>query len=289
MTHDELKALLPLAALERLEPDEIAALREHRPGCAECDAELRELEHAISMLALAVDAPTTEDRVTRKIEARLADAPPISATTTPIRDREPTRIAEPSRREGSRLAIAAAVVLAIYGAAVTSRLISLQSAYDARASQLAYLQSRFTTLEHDAQRAEQKIDALSKVLSERVRFEHVFDAPDLQVTVLSPLSPAPRAHALVAVSRASHDVVWRVSGLEAPPPGRIYEIWWITKRKGAVAAGMFTAETGKDVVAKVDPPPAGERVITCEVTLEPEGGAPRPTGVMYLKGSPERE
>ena len=57
MTHDELKALLPLAALERLEPDEIAELREHIAGCAECDADLREFEHTIAMFALAATRP----------------------------------------------------------------------------------------------------------------------------------------------------------------------------------------------------------------------------------------
>src|SRR6266850_533975 len=87
MTHEELKALLPLAALERLDPEEIVSLREHLAGCVECDAELRELEHAIAMLALAVDAPITEDRVARKLEARLAapapSAPAASASAAP--------------------------------------------------------------------------------------------------------------------------------------------------------------------------------------------------------------
>ncbi len=74
MTHDELKALLPLAALHRLDPDEMAALREHLAGCAECPAELREFENAAAMMALAVNAPTSiEDRITRKLEARLAE------------------------------------------------------------------------------------------------------------------------------------------------------------------------------------------------------------------------
>ena len=136
--------------------------------------------------------------------------------------------------------------------------MSLQRAYDARGDQLAYLQNRFTTLEHEAQQAEQKIDALSKVLSERIRLEHVLDAPDLQVTRLAPLPPAPGAHALVAVSKASGDAVLRASGLEAPPPGKTYELWWITKQKGPVPAGTFSAEAGNEVIAKVDPPPAGD-------------------------------
>ena len=207
---------------------------------------------------------------------------------------KPGRVVEPSSRAGTRniatrLSIAAAVVLAIYGAIVTSRWSNLQSAYDARTNQLAYLQNRFTTREHEAQVAEQRIDALSKVLSERIRLEDVLDAPDLEVTRLAPLPPAPGAHAVVVLSKSSGDAVLRASGLEAPPAGKTYEFWWITKQKGPVPAGTFTTESGNEVIAKVDPPPPGDRVMATAVTLEPAGGVPKPTGAMYLKGSPERE
>jgi anti-sigma-K factor RskA len=83
--------------------------------------------------------------------------------------------------------------------------------------------------------------------------------------------------------------VLRASGLEPPPPGKTYELWWITKQKGPVPAGTFTAESGNEVIAKVDPPPVGEHLMLTAVTLEPAGGVPKPTGAMYLKGAPERE
>jgi len=306
MTHDELKELLPLAALERLEPEEIAALREHLGGCAECDAELREFEHALAMFALALDAPTKEDRVMRKLEARLippaptvVTPPPMMAApaprpATPPPPREPSRTVEPPRREPTprwapRLAIAAAVVLALYGAAVTSRLRDLQHAYDERGDRLTYMQTRFTTLEHQAQDASQKIDALSKVLSERIQLERVLDAPDLQVTRLAPIGPTAGAHAVIIASKATGYAVLRANGLDAPPPGKTYELWWITRQKGPVEAATFSAESGKEVLTKVDPPPPGDRLMATAITLEPAGGMPKPTGVMYLKGSPERE
>jgi hypothetical protein len=319
MTHDELKALLPLAALERLEPEEVAALREHLAGCAECDAELREFEHAMAMFALALDAPAKEDRVMRKLEARLAaptPATPTSAALTPTvavatppiaavpkptpapkpATPPPARVVEPlpARRDAPprwapRLAIAASVVLALYGAAVTSRLRDLQHAYDERGDRLTYLQTRFTTLGQQAQDASQKIDALSKVLNERIQLEHVLDAPDLEVTRLAPIGPTAGAHAVIVMSKASGDTVLRVNGLDAPPPGRVYELWWITKQQGPVEAATFSAESGKEVLTKVGAPPAGDRLMATAVTLEPAGGVPKPTGVMYLKGSPERE
>jgi hypothetical protein len=211
MTHDELKALLPLAALERLEPDEIVALREHLAGCAECDTELREFEHAVSMLALAIDAPATEERVARKLEARLAAPAPAAASPAPMqpRDRQPARIVEPARREGGRLgrrlAIAAIILLTLYGAAVTSRMIDLKYAYDDRGEKLGYLQNRFNTLEAQAKQAGARIDALSKVLSDRVRLEHVLDAPDLQVTRLAPLGQRSGGRAMgTGGGRSSH-------------------------------------------------------------------------------------
>jgi anti-sigma-K factor RskA len=94
---------------------------------------------------------------------------------------------------------------------------------------------------------------------------------------------------VVATSRSSGDAVLRVIGLAPPPPGKTYELWWITKQKGPEPAGTFTTEADKEAVAKVDAPPTGERVMASAITLEPAGGVPKPTGVMYLKGSPDRE
>ena len=294
MTHEELKALLPLAALGRIEPEEEAALREHLAGCVECDTELRELEHAVAMLALAVDAPANEDRVKRKIEARLVT--PVPPTLIPKLDRPPSPPVQiavhsraPKRSVALRFAIAAVILLALYGGGATFLLRNVQRAYNDRGNQLAYLQNRFTTLQADAEKSEHKANALAQVLAERVRLQKVFSAPDLQITRLAPLPPAPGAHALIAVSKASGDAVIEASGLSPAPNGKTYQLWWITRQKGPVPAGLFSAESGREVIAKVDAPPTGQRVMAGAVTLEPAGGVPKPTGAMYLKGSPERE
>jgi cell division protein FtsB len=297
MTHEELKALLPLAALGRLEPEEEASLREHLAGCVECDTELRELEHAVAMLALAVDAPANEDRVTRKIEARLATpVPKPESAAARISDRPPSPPVQiavharaPKRSVALRFAMAAVILLALYGGGATYLLRDVQRAYNERGSQLAYLENRFTTLQADAEKSEQQANALAQVLSERARLQKVFSAPDLQITRLAPLPPAPGAHALVAVSKASGDAVIEAGGLSPPPDGKIYQLWWITRQKGPVPAGLFSADSGREVIAKVDPPPAGQHVMASAVTLEAAGGAAKPTGAMYLKGSPERE
>ena len=288
MTHDELKSLLALAALERLEADEQASLRAHLAGgCAECTAELRELRDAAATLATAADdAAISGSRVASRVEARLA-----AGTAAAITDRGSSRKVDSDRRESrlrraSRAGFAAAVILAFYGAAVTVHLFRVQGVYRDR---LSYFEHRFSTLQVQAQKASEQADALSKVLSERIQLQPVFEAPDLQITRLGPLKSAPQARAIVAVSSAAHAAVIQASGLPAPPEDKTYELWWITRESGPVAAGLFRVEPGRKIVAPVDPPPVGQHVLVSAVTMEPAGGVRKPTGLMYLKGSPQRE
>ena len=288
MTHDELKSLLALAALDRLEAGEQGSLRGHLDdGCAECSEELRELRDAVAALATAGDdAAISGSRVASRIEARLA-----AGGAAPTIDRGATRSADSRRREPgarrmARIGFAAALVLAFYGAAVTVHLFGVQATYR---DQLSYFERRFAALQAQAQKASEQADALSKVLSERIQLERVFEMPDLQITRLGPLKDAPQAHAIVAVSSASHAAVIEASGLPPTPQDKTYELWWITRESGPVAAGLFQAEPGRKIVASVDPPPLGQHVLVSAVTIEPAGGVKKPTGSMYLKGSPERE
>ena len=83
MDHQAIKDLLPLAALDRLEPDEARALEEHlRAVSDECEAELRELREAAASLALSLEQESSEEkseeRIWERLEARLRGAGPQS-------------------------------------------------------------------------------------------------------------------------------------------------------------------------------------------------------------------
>jgi len=300
MTHEELKALLPLAALEQLDPQEADALREHlRTGCVECDRELREFEHAVAMLALAgetkpsISASTAEDHVARKLDARLA-SPAVTSPEPIVRPPAPVPIAQPPpppigvSRVAFALAMAAALLLGLYGAGVTNRLLQVQAQYQ---EELAALEGRFAAVQAQAKKAEQKAAALLLKAPESGsgQLEKVLDAPDLRVAHLLPVGPASQAHALVALSKANGTAVIRAGGLPHAPNGKTYEMWWITRQKGPVPAGLFNVKDGEEVVAQIEPPPVDQRVIAGAVTLEAAGGAQKPSGDIYLKGSPERE
>ncbi len=271
MDHQAIKDLLPLAALDRLEPDEARALEEHlRAGCDECEAELRELREVAAALALSLEPEGSEERIWERLDARLqADAAEPSRPAA----RESGRARRPARgRVGAWRAATAVMAAAIIGIAIYAGRLSdqLRRANEEHRQEFAAMDSRLGALRAELTRARGEVGALQRVLGARIRMEKVLSAPDLRLTRLKPLAPAPGAGAIVA----------------GRPPGKTSELWWITKEHGPVAAGLFQAEDGHPVVAAVSLPPAGEHVLLSAVTLEPYGGVSKPTGAMYLKGAP---
>jgi len=293
MTHEELKAILPLAALNRLEAEEETELREHlRTVCDECEAELREFREAAASLAMAAEPAGSAERIAARLEARLtaprtsADrpaAPKFERSRSQNSDRN-VRIARGAGTTALRFALAAVLVLAVYGAGVTVHLFGVERTHR---DQLASFEDRFSSLQSQAERAEQRVDAMSKVLAERVSLEQVLGAPDTTITRLDSVGHISGAHALIASSRTIGTAVIDESGLPPAPEGRVYELWWITRESGPVAAGLFNAEGGPASIEKVQNPPAGQRVMICEITEEPAGGVAKPSGPVVLKGLPE--
>ncbi len=289
MTHEELKALLPLAVLNRLEADEEAQLAEHlRAACDECEAELREFREAAASLALAAEPAGFAERVAARLQARLAApgaSPDLAAALNMDRaaaQRSKSGAARGARTTALRLALAAVLLLAVYGAGVTVQLFGVKRAYR---DQLAFFEDRFSSLQNQAERAERRVDAMSQSLADTVRLEQVFGAADTQIIRLDAVGHFAGAHAVIAVSRTTATAVIDESGLPPAPQGRIYELWWITPEGRSVPAGLFNGDGGQAVIEKVQTPPAGQRVIVCEITEEPAGGGAKPSDTMDLKGS----
>src|SRR5260370_2788980 len=72
MEHQAIIDVLPLAALDRLEPEEARALEEHlREGCDQCEAELRAYREVSAALAMGLGETGSEHRIWENLEARL--------------------------------------------------------------------------------------------------------------------------------------------------------------------------------------------------------------------------
>jgi hypothetical protein len=84
MDHDQLKEIVPLEALDRLDGEEARALAAHlAEGCDECQAELLSYREALAAMAVSTAGAGPADRIWQRLESRLA-AGEIEAT--PSRD-----------------------------------------------------------------------------------------------------------------------------------------------------------------------------------------------------------
>ncbi len=75
-------------------------------------------------------------------------------------------------------------------------------------------------------------------------------------------------------------------GMPSPPPGKEYQVWFMTELEGPVSAGVFMPDqNGTGVVVAEPPSKMFGKIVATAVTLEPAGGLPKPSGEMYLRGS----
>ncbi|MGO9057191.1 MAG: anti-sigma factor domain-containing protein [Candidatus Binataceae bacterium] len=294
MDHQDITNLLPLAALERLEPEEESVVEDHlRESCEECEAELREYREAGAALAMSLEVPEeAEHRVWEKLERRLhanataAHSLAHSASRPAHADRDERRSGAGWWRGVALVATAAVIALIVYNRSIVKQ---MQMDQVHHLGQLETLSWELRKLRGELKSARIEADALHGELAERARLDRVLMAPDLQLTRLAPLGRAKGASAVVAVSPAAGNAIIHAFGLPVSPPGTTYELWWITKESGPIKAGTFYTQPRRTVVVPVSLPPTGQRVMLAAVTLEPTGGTSKPTGPMYLKGAPERE
>ena len=83
---------------------------------------------------------------------------------------------------------------------------------------------------------------------------------------------------------ASRGLVFTASNLPAPPPGRAYQLWVLTRQPAPISAGMLTPDASGRVNVRFDTPIDLPAPVAMAVTLEPAGGVPSPTGDKYLVG-----
>ena len=288
MTHEELKDLLPLKALDRLETDEERALAEHLAnGCDECERELESFREALGALALAAgqENGVATDRIWTMVETRLETERIAGDVRSGGRDRDVAQ----RRGRGTRvvqrvLGSIAAILAVVLGITIYQLERGVEEARNTTNFEVTALRARIDDLQRGLETTTQKISDLQSQLSLTSTLTLAAFSPDTRVVHLKGLAAAPKANATLAISPSNGTAFMQASGLPPAPEGKVYEAWWIGPRAGPIRAGLF--ETPAEGIAKVELvlPPEGEEVIASAVTLEPTGGTEKPTGAMYLKG-----
>jgi len=280
MHHAELKDLLPLKALDRLDGDEARAVDEHlASGCDECARELASFHEALAAMAIAESGDGPSDRVWTRLQSRLEAAGPADR----IYDRSAQR--EPARRQ--RFAIlgysAAAALIAVVASSILFASRLRRITFDT-SDEIAALTARVVIVQRDLDATGDKLAALQARVAQTTDLTLASLGADARVAHLAGLAPAISATGTVALNRAQAAAMLHVSGLPPVPDGRIYEVWWIGAKRGPLKAGLFEPLSQGATIVALDLPPPNEVVLASAVTLEPTGGSEKPTGAMYLKG-----
>jgi anti-sigma-K factor RskA len=280
MDHAEIKDLIPLKALARLEGDEQRAVDEHLgAGCDECERELASFSEALAAMAIAEsgsDGPS--DRIWSRLQTRLdKERPP--------RRLEDRATRHPSRGRGfailSSAAAAAVIAIVVSYALINSRLHSDTSE---TSDEIAALTAKVIEVQRNIDTTGDQLAALQAKVAQTTDLTLASLGPDAHVVRLAGLPASPSATGTVALSPAQGTAMLEVSGLPPTPDDKEYEVWWIGEKQGPLRAGLFEPSSSGATIVSLDLPPPGEVVLASAITLEPRGGVEKPSGAMYLKG-----
>lgn len=133
-----------------------------------------------------------------------------------------------------------------------------------------------------------KISELADAVTQKEAQLSILDARDVQVINLIGQKVNPEGYGRVYWDPDKKQAFLQVSNLPAVPKNKDYQLWMIKDNK-PISAGMFDVN-GKKKTAyfQIHKLAAVNRASlnAFAITLEPKGGAPQPTGKIYLMGSP---
>jgi anti-sigma-K factor RskA len=278
--HAEIKDLIPLKALSRLDADERRAVDEHLArGCDECERELASFNEALAAMAIVeagADGPS--DPIWSLLQKRLDESRPAQ------------RIEDRSKRGSSRgrgfamlgsAAVAAVVAIAVSYAFFNSR---MRTDTSQTSNEVAALTAKVIEVERNLDATGDQLAALQAKVAQTTDLTLASLGPDARVARLAGLDPAPSANGTVAINHSQGTAMLEVNGLPPTPDDKEYEVWWIGAKQGPLRAGTFVPSSHGATIVSLDLPPQGEVVLASAITLEPRGGVEKPSGAMYLKG-----
>lgn len=240
-------------ALGILEDDEVARVEAHLAGCQECQSLLRQARAVVGFLALAPRQVAPPARLKQRILARIAQ----------------------EERGGGGQASAPAIDLP--GAASSEITPERQGLLDALRQFLPGRKPIQTpgAIRPGAGTADEQHQLQDIMRLLRSSRPSVWELPGTPA--------APQARARLLGSPDEHMAVLIVSGLEALPPERDYQLWFLREGKPVGGAVFDVQRNGEGQILVHAPRQLGYYDLAA-ITPEPAGGSPGPTGPIIIAG-----
>jgi Anti-sigma-K factor rskA len=275
---------LALYAMRGMPEAELAAAREHVQGCADCRAEVEDLQRGLVVYAMTADmkpAPAqARERFLRSISKdkkpipinRLQAVQAVEESAFPARTSSRAEDLAPAKRHGLGVltwtgwAVAAGLAV-VAGIQYQHR----QSLADA----LTAVTVRLQASTDESARAQQVLQTLT-------------DAHAMQVALNVPAAPGtppkPQAHAAYVADTGR--LVLVASHLAPLEANKTYELWLLPAAEGQqpIPAGLFKPDPTGNASVVLPDLPKGVAAKGFGVTIEAEGGAKAPTPPIVLAG-----
>ncbi|MDX1638803.1 MAG: anti-sigma factor [Balneolaceae bacterium] len=172
-------------------------------------------------------------------------------------------------------AIAASFALLLVTLSLVFYAFNLSSKLQQRSEQLEQRDQIITELK-------QEIDRKSELLE-------ILESREVDMVLMRGMEANPRGYGKIIWDAGQQRALLQVSNLPPVPAGKEYQLW-IIKNNEPVSAGLFAVnDPRRDAFFKIEQMDSADTQSTSAfaVTLEPEGGMPKPTGDMYLMGNTE--
>jgi len=135
------------------------------------------------------------------------------------------------------------------------------------------------TLRREAETLQRGSETLKR---EAATARALLDTQNLALVSLPP-KEAGQAHGRILFDVANRTWHVRVFDLKPLPPGKTYELWFITPDEKKIPAGTFDVDPEGNGSIMVSVPDNVQVALTA-ITDEPVGGSPQPTGTVQLAG-----
>jgi anti-sigma-K factor RskA len=249
MNHDDASELLAPLALDALDDDARAEIEAHVEGCHACQSELDGLREVATALGNTVESPP--EGLWDKIAGRLYDTEHDVATLPPLLSEYQVSEARHARRAVRRVRVVVATTLLAAAAAIVALSINLSS----ESNQVANLQSALGT------------SALHQALV----------TPGHRLVTLTGSADQELAKFVLLSDGTGYLVSSKMPDL---PSGETYQLWGIIAGKAVSIGIMGSSPHNATFTLASSPGPS-----SLAVTVEPAGGAQKPTTPLVASGA----
>lgn len=264
MDHKIAFELLESYVFGNLDEAERAAVDAHLlTGCTECVARLCDVSELSVRLAQAVPQAAVPPRVKERLFERIHSTHHPAKTT-------------PSSPRSLRLAWSSAVVATAAASLLLWQTVALRR-------QVSDTNRLLAATIADTGRLRTELSSYRAEV-EKYKDAMMLGEPGVRFVSLAGLDPNPHAFGSVVTKPDKSAGCLYVYRFPIAPEGKEYQLWGLREGLPPVSVGMFVVDASGNAMLNMKTIPEATHIVGFAVTIEPKGGMPQPTGMMYVKG-----